>query len=250
MLLAAAAWLATAPPAASQEGGFKPPWLVNEREISWQIGADYPAAQRDSAVRGYVVLNFRVREDSTVDPASVSVRASSNPAFVAPATGLVPLMRFAPAQLGGRPAAAWITHSLSFELQRPLPAGQRPAPSDEGTYEVSLIEERPEVLDRERMARQIEARFPRALRDGVISAAVVVRFRIMENGTVDPASPRVDVTTDPRFDEAAISVIRQARFRPAKVNGRPVKAWVTIPIHFQNPASAPAEASLADPPAG
>lgn len=251
VLIAAAAWLAAVPPATSQEVGFEPPRLLNEREIAQQIGARYPPAQRDSAVRGYVVLNFRVREDSTVDPVSVSVREASNPAFVAPATALVPAMRFAPARVGGRIMAAWITQTIPFEIQRPRPGVERAVPPNEGTYELAAVDELPMLRDRERAARRIAAAFPPALRDsGVAAGAVMVRFRIMENGTVDAASPRVEMTTEPRFDEAAISVIRQMRFQPAKLNGRPVKAWVVMPIQFQAPAPAPSEAAGTVPRAG
>ncbi|HEU4884305.1 MAG TPA: energy transducer TonB [Longimicrobium sp.] len=240
LLVVSAAWLAAVSPATGQ--GLEPPRLLNEDEILQQINTSYPPGQRESGVRGSVVLNFRVREDGTIDPGSVSLLQASDPAFVTPATALVPRMRFAPARMNGRPLPAWIRHSVVFDVRR-LPTVRVTAEPEEGTYEMSAVEEQPALMGHAAIARQIAARYPPALRDSAISGAVIVRFRILENGTVDPASPAVEMTTDPRFDEAATGVIRQARFRPAKVNGRPVKVWVTIPIQFQVQAPEPADAA-------
>jgi TonB family protein len=245
LLIVSAAWLAAAPPAMAQ--GLEPPRLLNEDEILQQLSSSYPPALRESGVRGHVVLNFRVRADSTADPGSVSVLEASDPAFVAPATALVPRMRFVPARMSGTTLPAWVRHDLVFDVHR-LPTVRVVAEPEEGTYEMSAVEELPGLVNHAAMARQIAERFPPALRDSAISGAVVVRFRILENGTVDPASPAVEMTTEPRFDEAAIAVIRAARFRPARVANRAVKVWVTLPIQFQVEEPEPASPAATAPP--
>jgi TonB family protein len=219
----------------------EPPRLLNEDDIEQRIDASYPPAQRDSGRSGYVILYFKVREDSTVDPASVVVQDASLPAFVAPAAALVPRMRFAPARLRGQPVPVWTTHHVWFQLPHP------PGPPDEGTYELAVPDEQPAFRNRARFARQIQARFPPELRASGISGGAVVHFRILENGTVAPESVRVELATEPRFGEAAVSVIRDTRFRPAKVNGRPVKIWMTLPVWFEAPAPAPAESTRTAP---
>jgi TonB family protein len=241
LLFAAAAGMAAASPSAAQ---LDPHRLLNREEIEQQIDATYPTAQRDSGRGGHVVLYIRVREDGTVDPASVSVRGASEEAFQAAATALVPRMRFAPARWDGRPTEVWTTHTVNFEIRRPSSTRAGAVPPDEGTYELSAVEEMPEIRNRSAIARQIAARFPPELRAAGVSGVAIMRFRVLENGTADPATPSVELTTDPRFGDAAIAVVREARFRPAKVNGRPVKAWVTVPINFILDSSAPA-----DPPA-
>lgn len=233
VLLAAAACLAAALPAAAQMNALQPPRLLNGDDIEQRIDASYPPAQRDSGRSGSVTLYFKVREDSTVDPASVEVRYASAQAFVAPAAALVPQMRFAPARLRGRPVPGWIEHAVAFEI--PPPPGSDPP---EGNYELAAIEEQPAIRNRVRFARQIQARFPPELRASGVSGGAIVHFRILENGTVAPESPRVELATDPRFGEAAVAVVREARFRPAKVGGRAVKVWATFPILFEVPAPA------------
>lgn len=237
VLIAAAACLAAALPATAQMDALEPPRMLNGDDIEQRIDASYPPAQRDSGRSGYVTLYFKVREDSTVDPASVVVRDASRPAFAAAAAALVPRMRFAPARLRGRPVPVWTTYTVNFQIPPP------PGPPDEGTYELGVIEEQPAFRNAARFARRIEARFPPELRVGGVSGGAVVRFRILENGTVAPESPSVELTTEPRFGEAAVSVVRETRFRPAKVGGRPVKVWMTLPIWFEAPAHAPAEST-------
>jgi TonB family protein len=247
VLMAAAAWLAAAPPASGQAGGLEPPRLLNTDEIEERIAAGYPAAQRDSGSHGRVVLYLQVREDGTADSASVTVRTASNQAFVAPARAVVPRLRFSPAKVGGRPVAAWFAHTVTFSVRPPRLPGARVEPRG-GTIELrSGVDDLPVYRDPAAMARLIQARYPRALRAGGASGTVMVRFRILENGSVEPGSPSVELTTDPRFDDAAVSVIGQARFRPAKVNGRPVKVWVTVPLRFEVQPPPPPEPSLAEP---
>lgn len=234
VLLAAATCLSAALPAAAQMEALVVPRLLNEDEIARQIHAAYPPAQRDSGNPGYVTLYFKVREDSTVDLASVLVRNASRPAFAAPAAALVPHMRFAPARLSGRSLPVWTTYPVTFEI--PPPPGS--VPPDEGTYEMAVPDEQPAFRNPARFARQIQARFPPELRAAGVSGGAVVQFRILENGTVAPESPSVELATEPRFGEAAVSVVRETRFRPAKVNGRAVKIWMTLPVWFENPAAA------------
>lgn len=244
LLLAAAACLAAALPAAAQMDALEPPRLLNRDDIEQRTDASYPLAQRDSGRSGYVTLYFKVREDSTVDPASVVVQDASLPAFAAPAAALVPRMRFAPARLRGRPVPVWTTYTVDFQIPPP------PGPPDEGMYELAVPDEQPSFRNRARFARQIEARFPPELRASGVSGGAVVRFRILENGMVALESVRVELTTDPQFGEAAVSVIRETRFRPAKFGGRPVKVWMTVPIWFEAPAPAPAESTGTAPAAG
>lgn len=239
VLLTAGAVLAGAAPAAGQNP--QPPTLRNEAEVARQSAALYPAALRDSAVGGEVVLKFRVLEDSTVDSASVSVVEASNPAFAEPAMAVSRVMRFAPGQVGGRPAAVWIRYPVEFEIPRPTTASG-PTTSEEGTYELAAIDEYPRLLNGAAVSRSFSQSYPPALRDSSVSGDVIVRLRVLEDGTVDPATTEALLSTDLAFEEPAIAGVRLMRFRPAKVNGRPVKAWIEIPIHFSVQTDEPARA--------
>ena len=60
-----------------------------------------------------------------------------------------------------------------------------------------------------------------------------VRFRVLENGTVDVPSIQVTSSTHDQFNDPTIRSVQRLRFRPAKVNNRPVKVWVELPIQWQ-----------------
>ena len=109
----------------------------------------------------------------------------------------------------------------------------RQAPPDEGTYELSAVEEQPELSNRADVGRQISRNYPPLLRDAGVTGQVTLRMRVLEDGHVDPESISVENSSHDAFADAARKVVERMRFRPAKVGGRPVKVWVTLPVTFQ-----------------
>jgi TonB family protein len=109
---------------------------------------------------------------------------------------------------------------------------ERTTPPDEGTFELSAVEERPSPTNLRELARQLERNYPPLLRDARVTGSVQVRMRVMEDGTVDPASITVTSSTHDQFNDPTIRSVQRMRFRPAKVNNRPVKVWVELPIQW------------------
>lgn len=110
---------------------------------------------------------------------------------------------------------------------------ERQAPPDEGTYEVSAVEELPELTNRQEVGRQLQRQYPPLLRDAGIQGSATMRLRVNEDGRVDPESITVENATHEAFGDAARRVVERMRFRPAKVGGRAVRVWVTLPVTFQ-----------------
>jgi|GEM_PF-2567154 len=251
VFVAASAWLTAALPAVSQQREEKPyepqlvtrpPRLLNPDEVERQIAALYPAI---CWVTGDVLLRFTVSRDGTVDPRSISVVRATNAAFVTPATTVARRLRFTPAALhDGRIVAAWITLPIHFgsrtplEIDRPLSASGVEPPSS-GDFELSEVDEEPVLLNGGEMQRQIARLYPPALRDSGVAGRVVVRFRILEDGTVAPESITVEEATNAAFAVPSATATARMRFSPAKVGGRPVKVWVSIPIYFSTVGPAP-----------
>jgi protein TonB len=109
----------------------------------------------------------------------------------------------------------------------------RTAPPDEGTYELSAVEEQPALSNGAEVQRQLSRQYPPLLRDAGVVGTVTLRMRVLENGTVDPESISVENSTHDAFADAAKRVVERMRFRPAKVGGKAVKVWVTLPVTFQ-----------------
>lgn len=75
-----------------------------------------------------------------------------------------------------------------------------------------------------------------------------LRFRVLEDGTVDTLSVEVYRSTSiAALDREAVRVIRLARFRPATTEGHgPVKVMVTLPLIFTMPQGALAAPAVVD----
>lgn len=109
---------------------------------------------------------------------------------------------------------------------------ERPTPPDEGTYELDAVEELPRPTNTPDLARQLARNYPPLLRDAGVTGTVQVRMRVMEDGRVDAESIQIVDSTHEQFNEPTTRAVRVLRFRPAKVNGRPVKVWVALPIQW------------------
>lgn len=109
---------------------------------------------------------------------------------------------------------------------------ERTTPADQGTYELSAVEEQPRPSNVQELQRQLERNYPPLLRDAGVTGTVQVRFRVMENGQVDAESITVTSSTHEQFNDPTIRSVQRLRFRPARVNNRPVKVWVELPIQW------------------
>lgn len=100
------------------------------------------------------------------------------------------------------------------------------------TREVWSVDDAPEMVNRQDVARALSRGYPRIARDAGKSGQVMLRFQINAEGRVDMATARTIWATHDEFANAARQVIETMRFRPAKLAGEPVAVWVNIPVTF------------------
>lgn len=91
----------------------------------------------------------------------------------------------------------------------------------------SLAQERPELLAAPQPV------YPALLREAGVEGVVVVQVVVDTIGRAEPGSVRVLQHSEVGFDASAIAAIRGARFRPARVWGRPVRVLVQVPVAFK-----------------
>lgn len=224
--------------------GDRQPRLRNGGEVDRLVAQGYPPEMEMNRVWGAVLLRFRIQANGRVDAATVLPMEWTDTAFVRPAAEVARRMTFEPATADGRPVAYW--HSFVIHFGRP-PEIERSTPPDEGTYEMAAVEVLPRLRNGAEVTRQITALYPPALADSGIGGEVVLRFRVMEDGRVDPATVAVDETTHPALAEPGREIVLRMRFSPAMVNNRPVPVWITLPLRFSAPAPAPDDGN---PPGG
>jgi len=106
-----------------------------------------------------------------------------------------------------------------------------------------LVETQPALVNRDEVARSLNratAHHMRRLQSMPRRYVVDVKFRIQTDGTPDVASAAVlHSSGDPGLDKESLGVVARMRFRPATIEGVPVRVWVTIPMTFDIPAERP-----------
>lgn len=77
---------------------------------------------------------------------------------------------------------------------------------------------------------KVEPSYPPVARRAGLGGRVTVRAVIAEDGSV--ASVEVFASTNPLFNEAAVDAVRKWRYRPALMNGRPVRVFFSVVVDF------------------
>jgi len=77
---------------------------------------------------------------------------------------------------------------------------------------------------------KVEPSYPLVARRAGLSGRVTVRAVIAEDGRVE--SVEVFASTNPLFNEAAVDAVRQWRYRPALMGGRPVRVYLSVVVDF------------------
>lgn len=108
-----------------------------------------------------------------------------------------------------------------------------PAPAPDGVYGTGDVDEVPQLLNRDEVMQALTRQYPPLMRDAGVPGEVQVQFRVLPDGTVDPARMTTLETSHPAFSEAAERVVRRMRFRPGRLAGEAVTTEVVLPITFR-----------------
>ncbi|HVG44123.1 MAG TPA: TonB family protein [Longimicrobium sp.] len=95
------------------------------------------------------------------------------------------------------------------------------------------VEQIPQLASPRDVQRILERVYPPMLRDGGVTGRTTVVLVVDGTGTVVPGSVTVRETSHEGFREAAIRAAERFRFRPARRNGQPFAAVVSLPIEWK-----------------
>ena len=109
--------------------------------------------------------------------------------------------------------------------------GERLPPRREA-YSLRFVEETPELINRNEIGSSIARAYPPGRRNAGEPGYAEIGIKILPDGSIDRASAYVREASAPEFGQAAMSVVSRMRFRPAKIGGRAVATWVTLPMSF------------------
>jgi TonB family protein len=88
----------------------------------------------------------------------------------------------------------------------------------------------PRPLNMSSFRRALERAYPAHLRGGRVQGSVLVRMRVNTEGV--PTVPHIVRSSNPEFNQPTLETIVMLRFRPARVDGKPVNVWVELPIEW------------------
>lgn len=140
-------------------------------------------------------------------------------------------------------------------LQIPPPDRLSPADADvaqegeiEATPTFTPFTTRPDILNREEVAKALEREYPPLLRDAGITGSVSIWFYIDEEGRVQRTQVN-ESSGHKALDDAAIQVAGIVEFSPALNKDKQVPVWISLPITFMTDAGAKSgEEDLPPPP--
>jgi TonB family protein len=213
------------------------PLPQNYREFTEALREHYPRALRSTGTRAEVLARFAV--DPRGEPQYVHVLESSDPRFDTPTLDAVRRLRFQPARVGER--RVWVWMEVPVEWTDPGDSAPVMGDSEEG-YELSAVTDLPRVRNTLAFQQALVREYPPHLRDAGVQGVVQVRFRVEPDGTT--SNPVVTHASERGFAEATLRAIQTLRFNPARLNGRPVRVWVELPIHWTVMDTTPAASTL------
>ncbi len=126
-----------------------------------------------------------------------------------------------------------IDSEINFELPADLPPP--PPPKKEEVEEAEpeifmVVEEMPELIGGiGELQRKIK--YPEIAKKAGVEGMVVIQFVVDESGRV--TDPVVVKGIGAGCDEEALRVVEDARFKPGKQRGKPVKVRFSLPIRFK-----------------
>lgn len=86
-------------------------------ELTEELHPRYPDSLRRAGVSGLVRVQYVVGSDGRMDPQTITVLASSHPAFLLSALEALHDARFKPARRGGRPVAVLVQQTIRFRYR-------------------------------------------------------------------------------------------------------------------------------------
>lgn len=110
----------------------------------------------------------------------------------------------------------------------PVPPGAEP----ESIPSFVPRDEEPILSNRAELVRELQERYPPALREAGIGGTAQLYVYVAETGSVTNARLKRSSGLA-QLDEVAIDIIRHAEFTPAVLGDEPVGVWIELPVSFQ-----------------
>jgi len=123
-----------------------------------------------------------------------------------------------------------IDFDAELDMDAPMDLPPPPEEKEEEEDFFVVVEEMPELIGG-MAALQASVKYPEMARRAGIEGRVTVQFVVNEKGEVE--NPRVIRGIGGGCDEAALEAVRNAKFKPGRQRGRPVRVQYALSINFR-----------------
>ena len=118
-----------------------------------------------------------------------------------------------------------------IDFDEPVELPPPPPPAEEPEPEIFVVVEQMPELVGGIQGLQKRVKYPEIAKKAGVEGTVFLQFIVDENGNVvDPAVVR---GIGAGCDEEALKAIREAKFKPGKQRGKPVKVKFSLPVRFR-----------------
>ncbi len=194
----------------------------------------YPEAARAEKIEGKVIVRFVVNTQGKVEDPSII--KGVHPLLDAEALRVVSLLTgWLPGAQGGKPVNVWYMVPVSFSLNADPNGTKEPAPQAEFTFvQPEQIPQFPGGQQAMFMAIAERMQYPEEAMKQKIQGKVIIRFVVNKEGRVTNAIVLKGVA--PSLDIEALRVVSALPdFKPGMQGGKPVDAFMMVPITFALP---------------
>lgn len=131
-----------------------------------------------------------------------------------------------------RPTLRTLAAAVFVTLALALAPARADAQSSDPVVPPENLTKGPKLASPAAAASLVSRAYPPQLRRAGIGGVVQLELTVDKTGKVEKNSVEVVVAAAPVLGEAAKSVAERLEFRPAEVNGAPVRTRVLIPLTF------------------
>jgi len=201
-------------------GDIKPPKLLKV------VNPVYPEIARQSQVEGVVII------EATTDPSGRVAKAKvlrSIPLLDQAAVDAVKQWVYEPIKVQGQPKGIIFTVTVAFRLKDKADKGKVVSLSvDDEEFAKGAVKVEGEIKP-PKLIKEVMPVYPLAARQAHMTGVVILAVRINVEGKVKAVKILISI---PKLDQAAIDAVRQWKYEPLLINGKPVEAVFTVTVRF------------------
>jgi TonB family protein len=241
----------TSPPAA--QGNALPQRIrvsqgVSSRLIAKKVPPQYPHEAREQHIQGQVVLKAQISKEGDVIQLEL---VSGHPMLVPAAIEAVKQWKYKPFLLNGQPLVMETQVTVNFTLAPPEDSSTDPNPSgvvgnvpggtpcgQTGAADGAVLARNADGPQRVRLsgdvaqgliATKIQPEYPELARTARIQGTVCLKAVISKEG--DVAEIHL-ISGHPTLAQAAIDAVKQWKYKPYLLDGRPVEVETQVTVNF------------------